>query len=252
MPEFCPGCGAKVFANRKRCMKCGADIMQLVQKAAASPKDADRPKTEDVIATWVGRTARVGLVVAIVGVVLFILYGYKLMFMPGGLWDNYPTTREAAVREFLGDIAAGTDKSYDSAFMLISFRERSTGRSGEDQQYKNTFTRMHDDFAKKYGNDWLTRIKLDNLGSNDKYADDEVDYKLTLGKDSYIIATQAQMDTTKATANMTLPRKKKPVYNEDGKHRFGIIDVSNYLVHEQRHMIEIAGNGQPETFDPNH
>jgi hypothetical protein len=249
MPEFCPGCGAKVFANRKRCIKCGGDVLEMQRKAAARPKDADRPATEEVVATWIARGAKVGLAVLVVGVVLFLLYGMKLMFLPGGLWDNYPTTREAAVREFLGYIADGSDKSYDKAFMLISFRERSTNRPNEDGLYKTVFTRMRDDFNRKYGSDWLSKIKLENLGAVDSYPDDEVDFKLTLGPDSYIIATQVQIDTTTATANMTLPKRKKPVYDENGKRRFGILDVSDYKVREKRHMVEIVGSGQPERFD---
>jgi hypothetical protein len=250
MPEFCPGCGAKVFAGRKRCMKCGGDVLEMQKKAAARPKGDDKPATEEVVATWLGRVMRVGLVVLVIGVVLFALYGLKLMFMPGGLWDNYPTTREAAVREFFGHIADGSDKSYDKAFMLISFRERTTGRSGEDDLYKNVFRRMRDDFTKKYGSDWLSKMQLEKIGSNDNYADDEVDFKLKLGKDAYIVATQVQLDTTKATANMTLPRVKKPVYNEDGNRRFGILDVEGYKVREKRHMEEMVGSGQPETLEP--
>jgi hypothetical protein len=249
IPDFCPGCGAKVFANRKRCMKCGGDVLEMQRKAASRPKEDDRPAKEEVIATWFGRISRIGLAILVVGIVLFVLYGVKLMFMPGGLWDNYPTTREAAVREFLQHVATGTDASYEKAFMLISFRERTTGHSGEDQRYKAVFTQMHNDFAQKYGKDWLSKIKLENLGPNDNYADDEVDYKLTLGNDSYIIATQVQIDLTTATANMTLPRLKKPVFNENGKLHFGIIDVTGYKAHDKRRMVEIVGPGQPDRMD---
>jgi hypothetical protein len=48
---------------------------------------------------------------------------------------------------------------------------------------------------------------------------------------------------------MTLPRKKKPVYNENGENHFGILDVSQYKVHPTRHMVDIVGPGQPEDFD---
>jgi hypothetical protein len=249
LPEFCPNCGAKVFANRKLCIKCNRDVTKMEKVIALKKEEAAPPSKEEVFATWVGRVARVVMWTVIVGVVVFILWGIKLQFMPPGLWDEFPKTREAAVREFLGYIAEGGEKNYGKAFMLISFRERSTGLPDEEKKFDMVFAQMHDDFAKKYGADWLSKMKLENAGSNDMYTDDEVDYKLTLGGDTYTIATQAQMDITTATAHMTLPRAKKPVFNEDGKNRFGILDIAEYKVHAKRHMVDIAGSGQPETLD---
>jgi hypothetical protein len=249
LPEFCPNCGAKVFANRKLCMKCNRDVTQMEKVIALKAEEAAGPSKEVVFAEWVGRVARVLMWTAAVAVVVFILWGVKVMFMPGGLWDNYPKTREAAVREFLGYIAEGSEKSYGKAFMLISFRERSTGQGDEETKYRAVFGKMHDEFAGKYGKDWLSKMRLENAGSADLYPDDEVDFRLKVGTDCYTIATQVQIDTTRAAANMTLPRIKKPVYAEDGKNRFGILDVAEYKVHQTRHMAEMVGGSQPEKLE---
>ncbi len=249
IPEFCPNCGAKVLANRKFCFKCNRDVTQMDKLIALRAQEAKGPSGEQKFAIVFGHVMRVVMWAVIAGVVVILILGMKMMFLPGGLWDNYPKTREAAVREFLQHIAAGTDKSYEKAFMLISFRERSTGKSSEDVVFKSVFKQIHDEFNQKYGNDWIGKIKLENLGSNDKYADDEVDFRLTLGNDTYLVASQVQLDITRATANMTLPRTKKPVYKEDGENHFGILDIAEYPVHPKRHMLDVAGPGQPETLE---
>jgi hypothetical protein len=142
------------------------------------------------------------------------------------VYDHYPKTREGAVREFLKDIADGTDASYAKAYDLISWRERTLGDSGEASRFATVFKHMHDDFGQKYGTDWLSKIKLENKGPNDSYQDDDVDFKMALGDDSYTVATQVQIDETTAVSNMVMPRKKKPEYIEDGKRHFGILDVA--------------------------
>jgi hypothetical protein len=247
LPEVCPNCGARVFANRRLCIKCNRDVTQLGNIAELRAKrEADNNEGAVKVAVWVGRIARVGIgLVVLVGLFL-VGYVIYLQFAPISVYDHYPKTREAAARDFLKAVSDGTDKSYEKAYLLVSFRERGFD-SSETGKYTAVFKRMHAEFAQKYGADWLSKVKLENTGVNTSYQDDEVDFKLTLGADTYTVATQVQIDETTAVSNMVMPRKSKPVYNENDKNRFGILDVSGYTFGQQRRMAERYGNSQPSS-----
>lgn len=241
IPEYCPNCDAKTLAGRRFCIKCNRDLTQMDKVVALKKEEAAGPSREEKVASAVGFVLKICLWVFCIAVLAFILWGIYLQVKPIDTFEDYPTTRERVVRDFLKHINEGSEKSLDKAFLLVSFRERTTNSNSEDVRWKQQFRKMREDFTAKYGADWHSKYQLENAGSNDDYADDEVDFKLKLGEDTYKIATQVQIAVDVASVNMIRPSKVKPEYPENGKNHFGILDVSEYKVRPKRTMDERLG-----------
>ncbi len=246
MPDFCPNCDAPVIKNRKLCLRCHRDVTQM-DKLLAMKAEAEKTSTSEVAANWIGRIVKGALILLVLGIVVFLGIGAWLMFHPAGAFDDYPTTREAAIRQFLEDVALGTDKGYNDAFLLISFRERQTNNTHEDLLYKMVYTHMHDDFQKKYGADWPSKAKIESADPGN--TEEVVPYLVTINGDSYHVSTQVQISVEQAIANMTV-RREVPHYPENGKRHFGVLEVEEYTVHPRSTMLEHAGPGKPEPLPP--
>ena len=251
IPEFCPACGTKTLPGRRLCFKCNRDVTQLDKLVALRAQENAGPTKEERFANVAGVVMKIGLIVFVVGVVAFILWGIWLRVAPIDTFDGYPTTREKVVRDFLQNINEGTDSSYDKAFKLISFRERVSNLGNDELKYKIQLKQMREDFIKKYGDDWHSKYQLELVGPDDNYADDEVDYSLKLGEDKYRVATQVQIAVDAAMVNMLRASKLKPVYPENGKNHFGIMEFQGYSPYDKRIMVErsgVKGRLRPEDF----
>jgi len=246
IPEFCPACGTKTLPGRRLCFKCNRDVTQMDKLVAMRAEAAKGPGKDEKFAAAFGVVMKIVLSLIGIGLVGLVLYVIYAQFVPGGLWDHYPTNREQLVRDYFKYISEGTDASFDKAFLLVSFREASTGKPGEDDRYKMMYRKLRTEFSEKYGSDWYSKIKVEYIGPNEAYADDEEDYNLIINNDKYKVATQVQMDVTRATALMTLPRHGRTDFKEDGKNHFGIIDIEGYKVNARRTMVERVGPGMPE------
>jgi hypothetical protein len=231
LPKNCPNCGHAMLPGRRICIKCNRDVTRMDKLLAMRAGDELPPEKAEVIAGIVGRVMKYTLILVVVGVVVFLAWGAWLMFTPAGPFDEYPKTRNAAVSEFLGYIAKGTEKSYHNAFLLVSFRVRSTNNAQEEQLYRGRFIRMHDDFLKKYGADWPSRAKIENMSPADTTGD--AIFEISIGPDAYHIETQVQIPFDEATLNVL--SRKAPYYVEDGQKHWGILDVSEYSVNATRH-----------------
>jgi hypothetical protein len=219
-------------------VKCQRDVTKPVVNFGA----ATDAKSE-AIANWVGRGVRVAIGLAVVAFLIFSAFGlYQMFFASRDPFDLYPKTREAAVREFLGHVAKGTDKDYNNALNLISFRVRhGTHNENEDTFYKVSFAKLHDEFQKKYGSDWLSKLKVTNAGGDESPNDEEVTLLAAIGEDRYPISVQVQIPAEKAL--MDRLARKNESYPEDGKRHFGISMVWDYPPHprpkEERPRLEI-------------
>jgi hypothetical protein len=243
IPEFCPNCGTKTLAGRRLCFKCNRDVTQMDKLVAMRAQQNAPPGKEEKIASVMGVIMKIGLILFCTAVVVFIGIGvWWQMKPPESAFEDYPTTREKVVRDFLSYVNQGTDSSYKKAFLLVSFRERTSTLGNDELKYVTELKKMHDDFVQKYGADWHSKYQLELAGPDDNYADDEVDYTLKLGADSYRVATQVQMSVDIAGANMMRPMKVKPTYPEEGgKNHYGILDVQGYTPYDKRVMVDRIG-----------
>jgi hypothetical protein len=251
IPEFCPNCGAKTLPSRKFCIGCNRDLTKMDKVIAMKAEEAAGPSGEAKFASAFGAVLKYCLVLVGVAGLVFVAWVVIHSVKPVDTFEDYPTTREKAVRDFLSLVNEGTDKSYAKAFRLISFRERTTNASSdtEELRYKDSFKKMRQDFITRYGDDWHSKYQLVDAGSNDDYADDEVDFTLKLGEDSYKVATQAQIAVDIAGINMIKPSKIKPSFAENGKNHFGILDIGSYKVHDRRTMdtrVGVTGRQRPD------
>ena len=155
-----------------------------------------------------------------------------------GLWSEalfhaaaptYAASRQAAIQEFLGYVSKGTEKDYEKAFNIVSFRVRITNNPNEYNFYRTAYEKMHNELAEKHGKDWLAKatIKYEDLA--DFNEDEEVEYVVHIDDVAYHISTQVQISPEEAISNLTTKFRKK--YPEDGKYHFGIMEVAEYPAH---------------------
>jgi hypothetical protein len=243
LPDFCPACGAPTLPGRRICIKCNRDMTKLDKLLAMRAANA-KASTEAKVGVAVGIFLKVAVIVIVLGAFAFIGWGIYASVNPGGPFDDYPVKRADAVHDILADIQTGTDKSYKKAFELVSFRERATNNPNEDQLYKMVYKKMHDEFAQKYGNDWLSTVKIENAEPDS--TEEVVPFTVTMPNgDVYHVDTEAQISVTQAVANLTV-RRDKPEYHENGKRHFGILEIEEYTVHPHTNMQDMAGPGKPE------
>ena len=243
LPDFCPACNAPTLPGRRICIKCNRDMTKL-DKLLAMRAENSKVSAEEKVGAAIGKIIKLVVIVVVVAALAFVGWGMYVSVNPPGPFAQYPTKRADAVQQILAHIQEGTDKSYKNAFNLISFRERATNNPNEDGLYKMVYKRMHDEFAQKYGNDWLSTAKIENpdIANHDEI----VPFTLTMPNgDVYHIDTEAQISVTQAVANLTV-RRDKPEYFENGKRHFGILEIEEYTVHPQSTMQERVGPGKPE------
>ena len=117
LPAVCPNCGARVLPNRRLCIKCNRDVTKMDKVIAMKAEEAAGPSKEEKIATVVAFLMKIGLVVGCVAVVAFVLYGMYLRVKPVDTFEDFPTSREQVVRDFLKHVDEGSDKSLEKAYL---------------------------------------------------------------------------------------------------------------------------------------
>lgn len=227
MPKTCPACGAPVIKGRRLCIKCNRDVTIPLPESMRG--DAS-PEISDKVAGVVGKSFKI---VGYLAVVLFAaMLGYVLysMFLADSeAYQPYPKTRAQAIHQYLEAIAANTEKSQNRAFEMVSYRARTTNNPNERVFYKKMFTKMNEDLTKKYGKEWIKTVELDPKSHQDLFAIDDCEvHTLKIGKDEYTIMTQAQISPEEMIGN--LPAKQKAEYPENGKYRFGVLQMAEYPV----------------------
>jgi hypothetical protein len=227
LPEFCPNCGAKVFPNRKLCIKCNRDVTKMDKLIAIQKEAAKGPSSEEKVATIVGKTVKFALILFVIGFVIFCVWGIKLMFTPADPWEQYPTSRTAAVQKWLGYIAEGTPKAYDNAFLMISYRARTVSNANEETFYKFSHMKIHDEFLKKYGNGWLSKVEFEKGEFQGNEAEESIAFKI--GDDVYHVETQVQIAIDQVVMNVA--SRQQPSYADNAKNHFGIIECFEYPAH---------------------
>jgi hypothetical protein len=204
------------------CIKCQRDVTKpVVSKGSAV--DA----STEAVANWIGRIFKLGIALAVVAFIAFSCYGlYTMFFASRDPFDMYPTSRVAAVQELLNALARDNEKGYDRALQLISFRVRhGTANDNEDAFFHAAFVRMHDDFVKKYSDDWLSKAKVTKEGGNEE----EETVIISFGEDRYGVGVQVQIPAEKALTDRL--SRKSETYPEDGKRHFGIAELWEYPWH---------------------
>jgi hypothetical protein len=88
---------------------------------------------------------------------------------------------------------------------------------------------MHDDFEKKYGSNWLSKVKLHNQGGQEGSQDEDVYYAVDIDKDRYTIGVQVQIGVEASLVNRL--SRNRELYPDNGKHHFGISGVVQYPPH---------------------
>jgi hypothetical protein len=246
LPKECPNCGAPVFPNRRLCIKCHRDVTQMDRIIAMKAQAAKGPTGEEKLAIWIGRIVRFGIWTAVIVFVVLSGWAIKLWFTPSGPFDHYPTTRVAAVKEFLGYVSDGSDKALDKAFLLVSFRVRTTSNPNEQAYYNSAYRKMHEDFGQKYGTDWLSKATVERPdGSNEG----DEGLMIKINNDSYYVSTQVQIAVDDAII-ARLSRGPQNTYAEDGKNHFGILEVEEYPAHP-RPKEPIKPEPRTDMFDHN-
>ena len=163
LPGVCPNCGMRIFASRRTCLRCQMDLTSS-DKVLAIRKRVEEGSRESWAGAVVAKTIKIALVLAAIAVLVLFGWGFKMMLAPPRPFDEYPTSRAAAIAAFMNDVAKGTDNDFEKAFRLIDFQTRSIANMDQYSFYKNAFAKMHDDFARKYGDDWPSLAKIQGDG----------------------------------------------------------------------------------------
>ncbi len=231
--DKCPVCGTPALTSARFCIGCRRDLTQM-DKILELRAQGDKGPEFEKPAKVIGSIVKTSLIILGVIAFIFIVYGIYLTVNPGGPFDSYPTTREEAIRQFFTQIAKGTDKGYDNAYLLISQRERMTNTATDDERrFLLAFKKMHQDFEKKYGSNWLSRMKIERVGPDEYSYDDETIYNIVLDKDKYLLTTQVQISITQAVAKrMVIVRP--PEVPENGKNHFAVVYIKDYPALEHR------------------
>ena len=227
LPDFCPVCNAPVLPNRRICFKCNRDLTKM-DKILALRAEHAKVSTEEKLGNAIGKIIKIVLILIVIGGIGFMGYGAWMMLHPGKPFDDYPTTRLDAVKGILANISEGSDASYEKAFRLITLRVRTTDNTHQDSMYKMVYTKMHDDFARLYGPDWLSKAKIEKEDAADN--DEIVPFSVTLGDDVYHVLSQAQVagGTVSSFENTMLHGRQE--YLENGERHFGIFEIEEYTV----------------------
>jgi hypothetical protein len=228
LPEFCPVCNAPVLKNRKICFKCNRDLTKM-DKILALRAEQAKVSSEEKVGNAIGSIIKVIFILIVIGGVGFMGYGAWMMLHPGKPFDDYPTTRLDAVKGILAAISEGTDKSYEKAFKLITLHVRTTDNAHQDLVYKMVYQKMHDEFLKLYGPDWLSKTKIEKA-SDPSDNDEIVPYTFTIGDDVYHIDTQAQIAGGNVSNFENTLLHGHQEYLENGDRHFGIYEIEEYTV----------------------
>ena len=229
------------------------ELLRDLDKLLAIQAEAYRPPSvEERVANLIGRGMKIGLILLVLGVVACGSWGvYLTFFTHHGPFDEFPTSREQVVRDFLTRISEGTDKSYEKAFFLVSFRYRQSNDINEIYNFKALFARIHKDFNKQFGPDWIHTLQISHDQAHNSFSsDDETETEFTLGdKDphTYTIYTQVQIAIFDA---ITGGGRNRPARDENGKNHFGILEIEEYPVNWRYHKLHPVEPSIPEPGAP--
>jgi hypothetical protein len=230
LPDRCPNCGVKVVIKSVYCVGCKRDMTKmdkLAEIVADAAKLEQSQKSGKIVAKTLGA---IGAVVVLAILALFLYVEIRPYFGSGDPWEEYPTTREPLLRNFLGHINAGTEKDIDAAYNLISQRETGIQRNTE-VMFKNNLRAWRDELNKAHGANWLAKAQI-KIPPADKYLGDEVLAEVTIDKMVYHIGLQVQMSQTEAMSERRIPMKKKTPHMENGKWRWGIGQICEHELGE--------------------
>jgi hypothetical protein len=222
LPRICPNCEAPVLLNRRICLRCNHDLTKMDELILRKAAAAYGPSREEIIGTWISRGILAGLVLVVIGVVIFLGMGLRTIFNPGSAFDDFPTTRVQAINDFFTCVSKG---QYDDAFYLVSFRRRATTNSDEIENYKRLFARMHQDLNKTHGDKWISRLKVESFGNPDALGE-VAGHAVMIDDAIYFVSTEVQIPLDQVLANRTT--RHPPAYIENGKHHFGVVEVAQY------------------------
>lgn len=202
-----------------------------MDKLLALRAEHAKVSTEEKLGSAIGKIIKVSFILFLVAACGFMGYGAWMMFHPGKPFDDYPTTRADAVKQILADIQEGSDKSYEAAFKLITLHVRTTANAHQDLVYKMVYQRMHDDFLKLYGPNWLAKAKIEK--ENPENNEEIVPYSVTIGDDVYHVLTQAQIAGGQVAKFEDTMLHGEQEFPENGQRHFGIYEIFEYTVRQK-------------------
>ena len=170
-----------------------------MDKILAPRREHAKVSTEEKLGNAIGKIIKIVLILIVIGGIGFMGYGAWMMLHPGKPFDDYPTRLDA-----VKGISAASPKAPTSSYGKPSNSStcvRTTDNTHQDSMYKMVYTKMHDDFARLYGPDWLSKAKIEKEDAADN--DEIVPFSVTLGDDVYHVLSQLQSPAEPSPASKT-------------------------------------------------
>lgn len=239
LPDVCPACQTPVLKKDARlCVRCGRDLTQLAGLQKLRAATAAGPSREEKVGSLIGKTLKVILWAGLAAALLLGVYVVYTMFVIDK-YSNYPTARAKLLRDFFGFVAQGTNQAYVKAWGLVSLEHKALDRQ---TLYTARMRALHQDFAKRYGENWIAKLQIDPM-------EPEVDVHNTsvirIDGDAYHVQVTAQVSMDRVLMNAS----NRKTMREDGKICFGISEVEFYEPMPPRERFRKSPSEPVETPD---